>query len=216
MSRLPPHSPWPSALVATSRSGATPKVPTKGVIGQEIRSLKWRVPSRVRAAGARSVPEDPGRVVSREFGPSGGLSERTPSRADRDPGVVVNHDLLDRDHQDIAPLGSFHPDRPGDRVDQRRHAIEAGPESRNRLVLLALEVSAARVERLDLEQLARLDPQQIGGSSASKANLRAWSRRMRFMVLPTRLHAYGLLRKQERHQIAELLPRQGLRRRCPA
>jgi hypothetical protein len=37
--------------VVTSRSGATPKVPTKGVIGQEMRSLKYRVPARVLPPG---------------------------------------------------------------------------------------------------------------------------------------------------------------------
>src|SRR6516225_6010224 len=51
MSRLPPQSPWPSMLVVTSRSGATPRVPMNGVIGQLRRSLKWRVPSRVVPLG---------------------------------------------------------------------------------------------------------------------------------------------------------------------
>ena len=51
MSRLPPHSPWPSRLVVTSRSGATPMVPMNGVIGQVMRSLKCSVPSRVVPLG---------------------------------------------------------------------------------------------------------------------------------------------------------------------
>src|SRR5258708_37961113 len=38
-------------LVVTSRSGATPRVPTKGVIGQLILSLKCSVPSRVVPLG---------------------------------------------------------------------------------------------------------------------------------------------------------------------
>ena len=38
-------------LVVTSRSGATPSVPTNGVIGQERRPSKWSVPSRVVPLG---------------------------------------------------------------------------------------------------------------------------------------------------------------------
>ena len=38
-------------LVVTSRSGATPSVPTNGVIGHDRRSSKWRVPSRVVPLG---------------------------------------------------------------------------------------------------------------------------------------------------------------------
>ncbi len=51
MSRLPPHSPWPSMLVVTSRSGATPSVPTNGVIGHDRSASKCSVPSRIVPLG---------------------------------------------------------------------------------------------------------------------------------------------------------------------
>src|SRR5690349_21429329 len=96
MSRLPPHSHWPSRLVVTSRSGATPSVPMNGVIGQAILSLKCSVPSRVVPTGARRVLNDPGRVVARQFRPAHRLAQWT----DRNPGVTIDENVFEGDDEE--------------------------------------------------------------------------------------------------------------------
>ena len=160
MSRLPPHSPWPSRLVVTSRSGATPIVPMNGVIGQLMRSLKWSVPSRVVPLGPGRVAEDLGRVAPRELGVAGGLAERAAARADRDPGVALDQDVLDGHDERVAPLGALEPHRAADRVREGRDAVEPGPPRGDGEVLRRPEVPRARVVGLDLEALAGLHPEE--------------------------------------------------------
>src|SRR3712207_9019498 len=51
-------------------------------------------------------------------------------------------------------------DRAGDRVRERRDAVEPGPPAGDRLVGRGCEEPGAGVERLQLERLARPDPQE--------------------------------------------------------
>ena len=181
---------------------------------------KCSVPSRIVPLGPGRVAEDLGRVFARELGPARRLAQRPAFRADGDPGIVGDHDLLDRHDQRIAPLGPFDPDRSGDRIGLRRHAVEARPQGRDRLVLLGPDVAVARVERLDLERLAGTTVNS-GSSRQSKANLRAVLVGSFHVVISGRGQVEtvnGLLRggrARKREEIAHLLhvivPRPGRR-----
>src|SRR5262249_57397676 len=59
-----------------------------------------------RAAGSGRVPEDLGPVLPRHFRPARGLAEWAAARADRDPGVVIDQDVLDGDNE---PGAAFPP-----------------------------------------------------------------------------------------------------------
>ena len=84
-------------LVATSRSGATPIVPMKGVIGQADLVVKLHRAVTHGAAWPWVVFENLGCVLVGEFRPPGGFTERTALGANGHPRVITHLNILDVD-----------------------------------------------------------------------------------------------------------------------
>src|SRR5262249_33773302 len=111
------------------------------------------------AARARSVLEYLGGVIAGQLGPARRFAERPPARPNGDPRIMIDDNIFHADDQGIAALRALQPHRPANGIGQRWAAIKAGPEGGNRLVLSRLEITRARIIRLDLEALAPLHPQ---------------------------------------------------------
>ena len=131
-----------------------------GVIGHE--SLLAEVQGAVAhgAAGSGRVAEDLRRVIARQFRPARRFAERAAARADGDPRIIGDNDVLDGDDERVAALGAFEINRTADGVGMRRAAIETGTLAGDGLVGRRFEIAGAGVPGLDLEALARTNAKE--------------------------------------------------------
>src|SRR5262249_53988209 len=81
-------------------------------------------------------------------------------RADRDPRVVGDGDVVEADDEGVAAAGALDVDGAGGGGGGRRRAGEAGPQGGGGLVRRALGVAGRGGPGLDPEGLARADAQQ--------------------------------------------------------
>src|SRR5262249_54649489 len=113
-----------------------------------------------RAAGAGGVAENLRGVVAGQLWPARRFTERSTARADGDPRIIRDHDVLDGDDEGVAALGAIQVDGAANGVGVGRKAVEAGAQSRDGLGGRSLEIAGARVPGFDLEALAGPDAQQ--------------------------------------------------------
>ena len=160
MSRLPPHSPWPSRLVVTSRSGRDaeraderrdrPRDP----VAEVQRAVAGRA-ARARACAGRSSScsrrTAPASASIRRAGRAAGRRRSRSSRRPRCPRCVTTS---------VSPR-SAPSTKTGPPIGLAcgGDAVEAGPLAGDGLVVGRLEVAGAGVVGLDLERLAGLDAQ---------------------------------------------------------